>query len=60
MAPRTGIITLKPKVPEMSFRFSVRVTNATGGAKESVVKVQVQFISEDAVYSSGSIKIDGK
>lgn len=59
VANNSGIITLKHNVPEMTFTFGVKVTDVSGRAKTSQVTVAVQYIPEDAVYSSGSIRIDG-
>ncbi|XP_053376534.1 neural-cadherin-like [Mercenaria mercenaria] len=57
--PVTGDITLKPGVPDMSFEVQVRVEDQAGLARTSTVRIHVIEVSEDAVYNSGSIRIDG-
>ena len=60
VASDTGIVTLKPGVPEMTFTFAVDVEDRAGIKARSMVAVTVQYISDDAVYSSGSLRLYGK
>ena len=58
---KTGAITLKPKVPEMCFSIQVHVQNQTAVTPiTTTVRITVVYISEDAVFNSGSIRINGK
>ena len=63
VASDTGIVTLKPNVPEVTFTFAVdvldKVGKNAGTSARSTVTVEVKYISEEAVYSSGSVRIDG-
>ncbi|XP_052798901.1 neural-cadherin-like [Mya arenaria] len=58
--PTTGDITLKPKVPEMSFSIKVSVQDqTTRPATTTNVRITVVYVTEDAVFNSGSIRING-
>ncbi|KAH3883569.1 hypothetical protein DPMN_007529, partial [Dreissena polymorpha] len=57
--PTNGEITLKPKVPEMSFEFKVGVKDQNNVGKTTTVRVTVIYVTEDAVFNSGSVRING-
>ena len=57
---RTGAITLLEDVPEMAFVVKVTVRDLKGHSATTTITIDVVLISEDAVYSSGSVRINGK
>jgi len=59
--PVTGDITLKKNVPEMSFSINVRVRDGTTSGKftTTTVRITVIYVTEDAVFNSGSVRING-
>lgn len=56
---QSGAITLKRGVPETSFEIVVTVTDQQRNVRQSTVRIQVVYITEDAVYNSGSVRIKG-
>lgn len=57
--PDTGKITLLSNVPEMSFEISVRVEDNKGLVKISKIRITIIFVTDDALFNAGAIRIDG-
>ena len=57
----TGVITLQEKVPEMAFVIVVKVRDQRRPPTEAftTITIKVVYITDDAVYNSGSIRING-
>ena len=53
------MITLLPDVPPTTFTFSVKVEDKQKNERTSAVTVIINYITDDAVFSSGSVRLQG-
>ena len=47
-------------MPEVSFEIHVQVQDQQGLSATSLVRIEVVFVTEDAVFNSGSVRINGE
>jgi hypothetical protein len=53
------MVTLKKGVPAGNHKFFVDVSDTKWGAVQSIVDVTIEELSEETVFSSGSVRIKG-
>lgn len=57
---RTGFLIIKENAPPGTYQFQVRVSDGVWPDAVSTVTVHVRELRDEAIYSSGSLRLAGK
>lgn len=57
---RTGFLIIKENAPPGTYQFQVRVSDGVWPDAISTVTVHVRELRDEAIYSSGSLRLAGK